>query len=306
MVKKSSKKKNLSNKIAKLETLADFINFAVRQFKGYNIYFGHGMDNAHDEAVYLICHALRLPANTGRTVLNKKLTSREKKTVLKIIGDRIKKLVPASYLTKEAWFMGLPFYVDKRVLIPRSPLAELIANLFVPWVNPKKVRRILDIGTGSGCIAIGAAYVFPRAKVDAVDTSPAALKIAAVNCVRHKVAKRVQLLRSDLFKELKGRTYDIIISNPPYVGKLEMESLPREYYHEPKRALFAGQGGDEIIGRIIKDAAKYLTPKGILVVEVGNSASLIMRRYPHLPLMWLEFECGEGEVFLLTREQLLV
>lgn len=298
-------KKSLKNGVPKLETLADFVNFAVRQFSHNKIYFGHGTDNAWDEAVYLILHALCLPVDIEQVVLKKKLTACEKKAVLKIIASRIKKRVPAPYLTAEAWFAGLPFYIDKRALIPRSPLAELIAKHFLPWVNPRKILRILDIGTGSGCIAISCSYAFPRAKIDAIDVSAAALKIAAINCSRHKVTKKVRLLKSDLFAKLKGQTYDIIISNPPYVGKEEMRLLPPEYYHEPKLALLAGCGGDEIIKRIIKDAANYLSPQGILVVEVGNSAPLIMQKYPQVPFVWLEFAHGEGEVFLLTREQLL-
>ena len=294
----------MKNNAKKINTINDFIHFAANQFKQNKIYFGHGTDNAWDEAVYLVLSALHLQFDIDQSALKKKLTSYEKKAVLKIINSRIKKRIPAAYLTAEAWFAGLPFYVDKRALIPRSPLAELIEARFIPWINPKKVRRILDIGTGSGCIAIAAAYAFPHAKIDAIDVSSKALKVAAINCVRHKVTKRVRLLKSDLFAKLKGQTYDIIISNPPYVGKSEMSSLPKEYYHEPKQALFAGIGGDEIVNRIIKSAAKYLSPKGILVVEVGNSAPLIIKKYPHLPFVWLEFEHGEGEVFLLIKEQL--
>lgn len=304
MTIKNNKKKSLKNKTPRLKTLTDFVTFVAKQFKCHKIYFGHGTNNAWDEAVYLVCHVLRLPPHVDQMVFERKLTLSEKQRVLKIIDQRIKKRVPAAFLVKEAWFMGLPFYVDKRVLIPRSPLAELIAKQFAPWINANKVLRILDIGTGSGCIAIASAYAFPRAKIDAIDVSAAALKIAAMNCVRHKVTKRVLLLKSNLFAKLKGRTYDIIISNPPYVGKLEMGRLPREYYHEPKRALLAGSKGDEVINRIIKDAAKYLSPQGILVVEVGNSAPLIMRKHPRLPFIWLDFECGASEVFLLTREQL--
>jgi ribosomal protein L3 glutamine methyltransferase len=290
----------------KLETLSDFVTFATKKFKLSNIYFGHGTDNARDEAFYLILHVLRLAVRPSHLALKKRLTHCEKKKVLKIIDNRIKKQIPAAYLTKEAWFMGLPFYVDKRVLIPRSPLAELIENRFAPWINPKKkVIRILDIGTGSGCIAISAALTFPRAKVDAIDISSSALKVAAMNCTKHKVKRRVRLLKSDLFTKLTGKTYDIIISNPPYVGKLEMNCLPKEYYYEPAQALLAGQKGDEIVDRIIRDAVRYLSPKGILIVEVGNSAPLIMEKYPRLPFVWLDFECGDGEVFLLTREQLL-
>lgn len=298
---KKSKNNNVKNKTPKLETVGDFINFAIKQFKRNKVYFGHGTDNAKDEAVYLVCHGLQLQNCFDDSTLKEKVKLRGKNKLLKIIDDRIKKRLPAAYLTKEAWFMGLPFYVDKRVLIPRSPIAELLEERFVPWINPEKILRILDIGTGSGCLAIAAALAFPRAKVDAIDISPAALKIAAMNCARHKVTKRVRLLKSDLFEKLKGKTYDIIISNPPYVGKNEMKRLPKEYYHEPEEALLAGRKGDEIIDRILNDAAKHLSPRGILVVEVGNSAPLIMKKYAHLPLLWLDFVRGESEVFLLEK-----
>ena len=291
--------------MASLNTIRDFIHFAVTQFNKKQTYFGHGTDNSWDEAVYLILHALRLPLDSDQTVLNKKLTACEKQAVLKIINNRIKERIPAAYLTKESWFAGLPFYVDKRVLIPRSPIAELIETSFVPWMEPKKVSKILDIGTGSGCIAIACAYAFPKAKIDAIDISQGALKVAAINCTKHKVTKKIRLLKSNLFEKLKGKTYDIIIGNPPYVGCAEMKTLPKEYYHEPKMALLAGIGGDEIVVKIIENAVKYLSPRGILVVEVGNSAPMILQKYPHLPFVWLEFERGEAEVFLITREQLI-
>lgn len=295
--KKSSRR---SGSVVAIDTVGDLIHFAAAEFKGNKLYFGHGTDNSWDEAVYLVMSLLHLPAIVSELVLQRKLAPDEKKAALKLIDER-KKRVPTAYLTHEAWFAGLPFYVDERVLIPRSPLAESIIQRFTPWVDPKKVLRILDIGTGSGCIAIACAKAFPRAKIDAVDVSLAALEVAQINCVRHRVTKRVRLLASDLFSGVSGETYDIIISNPPYVGRMEMQSLPQEYYYEPKTALFAGKNGDEIIARILQDAANYLSPTGILVVEVGNSASLVMQKYQHLPLVWLEFEYGEGEVFLLDK-----
>lgn len=308
-VTKMTIKKNTKNrtkvKNTVLGTVRDFICFATEQFERKHLYFGHGTDNSWDEAVYLVFHALSLSLYADQEILEKKLTAKEQRAVLKIIETRIKTRVPAAYLTAEAWFAGLPFYVDERVIIPRSPLAELIEERFVPWIKPGKVAKILDIGTGSGCIAIVCAHAFPKAKMDAVDISSEALEVATINCAKHKVKSRVKLLKSDLFEKLKGRTYDIIISNPPYVGKAEMKVLPKEYYHEPRQALCAGKDGDEIVARILQDAAKYLSPKGILVVEVGNSAAIIAQRYPHLPFVWLEFACGESEVFMLTREQLL-
>lgn len=297
--------KTVSRKILrKLNTISDFIGFAVSKFRQAKIYFGHGTDNAWDEAFYLILSTLHLSGDIDSVRLDAKLTTVEKQTVLKTIQRRIKERIPTAYLTQETWFAGLSFYVDERVLIPRSPLAELIQKLFSPWIKPGKVKRILDIGTGSGCIAISCAYAFPNAKIDAVDVSPEALKVAAINCTKHNVANRVQLLQADLFGASKDVTYDIIISNPPYVGSAEMQELPKEYLHEPKGALLAGKNGDEIIVKILKKASKHLSEHGILVVEVGNSENVVLQKYPHLPFIWLEFERGEGEVFLLMAHQL--
>ncbi|EKE01529.1 MAG: hypothetical protein ACD_21C00107G0007 [uncultured bacterium] len=301
-LKKPASKK--TNKPKELNTPCDFIRFAVSQFGKAKIYFGHGTDNAWDEAIYLILHALHLPQNIDPSMLDAQLTSGEKQAVIKIINRRIKEHIPAAYLTQEAGFAGLSFYVDERVLIPRSPMGELIQNRFAPWIDPKKVKRILDIGTGSGCIAISCAYAFPNAKVDAIDVSADALKVAAINCAKHSVKKRVRLLKSDLFSALKKETYDIIVSNPPYVGRAEMQTLPKEYLHEPGRALLAGKNGDEIVEKILQESPKHLSKHGILVVEVGNSEPVVLQKYPHLPFTWLEFEQGEGEVFLLTAEQL--
>ncbi|MEI8055511.1 MAG: 50S ribosomal protein L3 N(5)-glutamine methyltransferase [bacterium] len=292
--------------MSELNTIRDFVRLAVSQFGRAQIYFGHGTDNAWDEAVYLVLHTLYLPQNIDQAMLmlDAKLTTGEKQAVLKIISRRIKERIPAAYLTQEAWFAGLSFYVDERVLIPRSPMAELIQKQFTPWIDPEKVKRILDIGTGSGCIAISCAYAFPNATIDAVDISKAALKVAAINCEKHNCAKQVRLLQSDLFGALRNTTYDIIISNPPYVSREEMQLLPQEYRHEPKGALLAGKNGDEIVEVILKEAPKHLSPDGILVVEVGNSEPVVLQKYPHLPFTWLEFEKGEAEVFLLTADQL--
>ena len=292
----------MSKKITeKLITIRDCINFAEGQFKTVSIYFGHGTDNARDEACYLVLSILCLPCDVD---LDTELTTAEQQIVIRAIQRRIQKRVPTAYLTQEAWFAGMPFYVDERVIIPRSPLAELIQNYFAPWIKPEKVKRILDIGTGSGCIAISCAYAFPQAQVDAVDTSEAALEVARINCVKHDVQHRVRLLKSDLFSTVQDETYDIIISNPPYVSCTEMQTLPQEYLHEPQCALLAGERGDEIIARIIATAAKHLTAQGILVVEVGNSESEVLQKYPTLPFIWLEFTAGEGEVFLLMASDL--
>lgn len=303
--KHTQRKPNGSTGILReLSTIRDFIRLAVSQFVQAQIYFGHGTDNAWDEAVYLILHTLHLPQNIDQTMLDAKLITSEKQAVLKIINRRIKERIPVAYLTREAWFAGLSFYVDERVLIPRSPMAELIQKQFAPWVNVEKVKRILDIGTGSGCIAIACACAFPNATIDAIDISKAALKVAAINCAKHGCTKQVRLLQSDLFSTLKNTTYDIIISNPPYVSRAEMRVLPKEYLYEPGSALLAGKNGDEVVEKILKEAPKHLSPDGVLVVEVGNSEPVVLQKYPHLPFTWLEFEKGEAEVFLLTADQL--
>lgn len=295
----------MKNSILKeLNTIRDFIRFAISQFTKEKLYFGHGTDNAWDEAVYLVLHTLHLPQELDYSMMDAALTTNEKHEVIKILYARAKKRIPAAYLTKEAYFAGLSFYIDNRALIPRSPVAELIQKRFEPWIDSEKVTRILDIGTGSGCIAIACAYAFPNAKIDAVDISKDALKVAKINCEKHNVSDRIKLLHSDLFSALKDKTYDVIISNPPYVSKTDMKLLPKEYLYEPNKALLAGTEGDEIVEKILCQAPDYLDKDGILIVEVGNSQPVVLQRYPHLPFTWLDFEQGLSEVFLLNAEQL--
>ncbi len=287
-----------------LKTILDYVRYACTQFALGKIYYGHGTDRAWDEACTLVFCALELPQDIDARVLNARLTLEERQKILDWIRRRVDERLPLSYLTQRAWFAGLEFFVDPRVLIPRSPMAELIQAQFEPWIVPEKVDRILDLCTGSGCIAIACAYAFPDAAVDAVDLSEGALEVAEINVKRHELEDQVHVIQSDLFSALKGQVYDIIISNPPYVGLEEWEALPQEYTHEPKLALVAQDDGLDLVLKILREAKDFLTPSGILIVEVGNTMELLQTRFPDVPFVWLDFTHGEDGVFLLTREQL--
>lgn len=279
------------------------IERGARRLQRARVFFGHGTDNAWDESAALVLHALGLP-HFDATVYNRRVGEIEARCAQELITRRIRERIPAVYLTGQTWFAGLSFQVDRRVLIPRSPIAELIERRFAPWVDPSRVRRILDVGTGSGCIAIACAKAFPRARVDAVDISADALEVAALNVRRHRLGRRVRLVRCDHFSALGGERYDIIVSNPPYVGKGELASLPPEYRHEPRLALAAGRAGLDSVRIILGQSAAHLLPKGLLVVEVGNAERAVRRAFKELPFLWLEFERGGGGVFLLSAEQL--
>ncbi len=269
------------------------------------MFYGHGTDNPVDDAAALVFHALNLSHDLGAAAYRKRVSAAARQSAEELITRRIKERIPAVYLTNETWFAGLPFYVDSRVLIPRSALAELIERRFTPWIDPGKVGRILDVGTGSGCIAIACAKAFPRAKVDAVDISKDALEVAAINVRKHRLGRRVRLTESDHFKGLSGEhTYDIIVSNPPYVGAREMRALPPEYRHEPRIALAAGDSGLDSVRILLREAGRFLCAGGILVVEVGNTETAVRRAFRGLPFVWLDFERGGGGVFLLTAEAL--
>lgn len=279
------------------------LRWALTQFNQAGIFYGHGTDNAWDEALYLILSSLHLPPNVNPAVLDAKLLENERRVILDLIEKRVTDRLPAAYLTKEAWFASLPFYVDERVIIPRSPMAELIEKQFEPWVRPEQVERMLDLCTGSGCLAIAAAINFHNTQVDAIDISSKALEVAKINVERHQLQEQVRLIQSDLFEAIPGQVYDLIISNPPYVGTHEYMGLPREYHHEPRLALAAGEHGLDIVIKILSQANKHLSPNGALIVEVGNSEQALMERFPEVPFLWLEFERGGGGVFLLTAEQ---
>lgn len=287
-----------------LETIIDFLRFGLTQANQNALYYGHGTDNAWDDMYALILGSLSLPLDIESIFLQSRLTIDEKNMLCRQLRRRIYERVPVPYLTHRAYFCELPFYVDERVLIPRSPIGELIQQHFAPWIEYEAVNRILDLCTGSACIAIACAEAFPDALVDAVDISADALDVAAINREKYGLQGVLSLIESDCFKALPKTQYDIIVSNPPYVGNDEMQTLPVEYQHEPILALEASQNGLAIVDVILHTAASYLSEHGILVVEVGNSEEALMEKYPDVPFTWLDFEHGGHGIFLLTREQL--
>jgi ribosomal protein L3 glutamine methyltransferase len=293
-----------SSRRAAKPTVSALIERGARRLRRAGVYFGHGTDNARDEAAALVLHALELPHCADHAILARQVGGPALERLEELIARRIDERIPAVYLTGETWFAGLPFHVDQRVLIPRSPIAELIERRFAPWIDAGQVRRILDVGTGSGCIAIACAKALPRSHVDAVDISPQALEVAAINVHRHRLGRRVRLIRSDHFSALASERYDIIVANPPYVGRREMSGLPPEYRHEPALALAAGRDGLDSVRVILRQARRHMHPGGLLIVEVGNTEAAVRRAFKRLPFLWLQFERGGGGVFLLTAEQI--
>ncbi|MES2204787.1 MAG: 50S ribosomal protein L3 N(5)-glutamine methyltransferase [Pseudomonadota bacterium] len=280
------------------------IQYANKFFEQSDIFYGHGTDNALDEAYALVIDVLNLSHDMSDEALAA-IPLENPEELITLIHQRVNAHVPVPYLTHKAWFCGLPFYVDERVLIPRSPLAEVICNYFEPWIDPETVTDVLDLCTGSGCIAIACAYAFENANIDAVDLSQDALDVARINVEQHNLTNQVHLLQGDLFHPVKHKQYDIIVSNPPYVGQEEMQSLPEEFEHEPTMALVSGDLGLDIVDQILKQAARHLKDNGILIVEVGNTWQIMEEHYPNLPFVWLEFEMGGEGVFMLNKEDLL-
>jgi ribosomal protein L3 glutamine methyltransferase len=289
-----------------LHTVRDYLRFAVSRFNEAKLFFGHGSSDAYDEAAYLILHTLHLPLDRLEPFLDARLTDGERTEVLNIIHRRVEHRIPAAYLTHQALLGNFSFYVDERVIVPRSFIAELLIEQLSPWItDPENVHSVLDLCTGSGCLAILAAHAFPNALVDAVDVSPAALAVAERNVADYNLQDRVDLIESDLYAKLDSKRYDLIISNPPYVDAESVKALPQEYRHEPELALGSGHDGLDATRIILKHAAQHLTDNGVLVVEIGHNRGAIETAYPDLPFTWLDVSAGDQFVFMLHKNDLI-
>jgi ribosomal protein L3 glutamine methyltransferase len=287
-----------------LSTIRDFVRWGSSEFLRNELVFGHGFVNALDEARYLVLHALSLPYDWPDSYLDASLTVDERASVIEVLRHRVDSRQPAAYITRESWFCGLRFYVDERVLVPRSPIAELISNHFEPWIDSRRVNRILDLCTGSGCIAIAAKYQFPEAEVCASDVSADALEVAGVNLEQHELGDHIVLYESDLFDAIPQTQFDVIVTNPPYVDAEDMSALSAEFKREPALGLRAGEDGLQLVDRILARAGEYLSDHGILIVEVGNSQAALERKYDFLPMTWIDFEFGGGGVCCIQAQDL--
>jgi ribosomal protein L3 glutamine methyltransferase len=286
-------------------TVRDYVRLAMSQCAQASVYLGHGTDNYWDEALHLVLGTLSLDFNNANHLLDARVLPHERALLWERIQKRILQRIPVPYLTQQAWFFECPFYVDQRVIIPRSPLAELIKQGFAPWLEAQNIHRILDMCTGSGCIAVACALQCEDAHIDAVDLSERALEVASINCERYGLEERITLIQSNLFEALsKDVPYDIIIANPPYVSERTYASLPPEYAHEPELALKTEEEGLALVITILKQAKHYLGEKGVLVVELGNGQLLLEERFPHVPFVWLHFNNGGEGVFLLSASEL--
>lgn len=306
MANKQLKNIDVQNICKELSTMTDFMRWGASQFVQAELSYSHGLSSPLDESVYLVLRSLHLPVDTPEVYWKSVLTGTEKEVVVNILKKRIEDKIPAAYIMKEGWFAGLQFYVDERVLVPRSPIAELVETQFTPWVNPDEVESVLDLCTGSGCIGIACAYAFPMAEIDLADISKDALDVAKINIEQHDASKKVSIIESDLFKGLQDKKYDIIVSNPPYVDAEDIGDMSAEFKHEPELGLSSGKDGLDCTREILKQAAHYLNDEGILVLEVGNSQYALAEEYSELPFEWIDFERGGDGVFVLTKAQLLL
>lgn len=289
-----------------LETVRDWIRYAVSHFSAAGVFFGHGLSDAYDEASYLVLHALSLPSDRIETFLDSRVTQAERADLLQLIERRVQQRVPAAYLTHEAWLGGFRFYVDERVIIPRSFIAELLPDGLAPWIpDVGVVQSSLDLCTGCGCLAILLAHHYPNADVDATDISPDALTVAQRNVAEHGLQDRINLIRSDLLSNLTEKTYDLIICNPPYVTTMAMEELPAEYRHEPAVALAGGDDGLDAVRVVLDKAPQFLAPEGLLVIEVGHNRTAVEKAFPRVPFTWLTTGGGDNSVLMIRREELV-
>ena len=295
----------LADKVAhELHSIQDFLRWTYSVFNRADIYYGHGYDNAWDESLQLVLGGLQLPLDLPTELFQSRLTLSEKETLVQLVLARIQQRVPVAYLTNSAWFCGHEFYVDERTIIPRSPISALIQDRFEGLLDAVP-QRILDLCTGSGCIAIACAYDFPEAEVDAVDLSFDALNVAEINIERHQLAHRVFPIQSDLFANIVGQKYDLIVTNPPYVDEEDLAEMPEEFHFEPEPALGSGMDGLDITKQILKQAPNYLTENGLLVCEVGNSMVSLIEQYPEVPFEWVELKNGGLGVFALRYKELV-
>ncbi|WP_225639565.1 50S ribosomal protein L3 N(5)-glutamine methyltransferase [Candidatus Profftia sp. (ex Adelges kitamiensis)] len=292
-----------SEEANELYTIQDILRWTVSCFNAANIYYGHGTDNPWDEAILLILPILQLPLDIPKDMYTARLTTRERNYIIKCVNRRVQESIPVSYITNKAWFCGYEFYVDERVIIPRSPIGELIDNRFSGIINYDP-KYILDMCTGSGCIAIACAYEFPNAKIDAVDISDQILCVTKKNIKKHLLEQNITTIKSDLFNELPPFKYDLIITNPPYVNQEDMFNLPKEFQFEPILGLVAGENGLKLIRRILACASDYMSDNGVLICEVGNNMVHLIDQYPNIQFIWLEFRKGGDGVFFLTKKQI--